>query len=225
MSMFETQTVHCPACGTAATADLFYSVNADRRPDLRDAVIDGSFQRLTCANCQASFRIDPEFNYLDLGRGQWISVHAFSRLGDWAAVEAADQIAFDKAYGTAASAGARAIGDTLAVRIVFGWPAFREKLVAAENGLDDRELELLKMAILRTRDNEPLSNTVELRFVEKAPDGLVLTWVDATTDTAAETLLVPQRAYDQIEANVEDWGALRDELKQGPFVDMQRLMI
>jgi len=225
MSMFETQTIHCPACGTAIEADLFYSVNADRRPDLRAGVIDGSFQRQTCANCQAVFRIDPAFNYLDLGRGQWIAVHPFGRLGDWESVEAEDRASFDKAYGPAASAGAREIGAGLTVRIVFGWPAFREKLVAAESSLDDRELELLKLAILRSRDGAPLSETVELRFVERAPDGLVLAWVDATTDVAAETLLVPQRAYDDIAGNVDDWGALREELGQGLFVDMQRFMI
>ena len=111
------------------------------------------------------------------------------------------------------------------MRIVFGWPAFREKLVAAESGLDDRELELLKLAILRSRDGSPLSETVELRFVERAPDGLVMAWVDATTDVAAETLLVPQQAYDDIAGNVDDWGALREELGQGLFVDMQRFMI
>jgi hypothetical protein len=225
MSVFDTQTIHCPSCGTAMRADLFYSVNADRRQDLRAGVIDGSFQRLTCTNCQAAFRIDPAFNYLDLGRGQWIAVHPFARLGDWESTEAEDRASFDKAYGPAASAGAREIGAGLTVRIVFGWPAFREKLVAAEAGLDDRELELLKLAILRSRDGAPLSATVELRFVERAPNGLVLAWVDATTEVAAETLLVPQLAYDDIAGNVDDWGALRAELGQGLFVDMQRFMI
>jgi hypothetical protein len=225
MSVFDTQTIHCPSCGTAITTDLFYSVNADRRQDLRAAVIDGSFQRLTCGNCHTVFRIDPAFNYLDLGRGQWIAVHPFGRLGDWESVEAEDRASFDKAYGPEASGGAREIGAGLTVRIVFGWPAFREKLVAAESGLDDRELELLKLAILRTRDGSPLSETVELRFVERVADGLVLAWVDATTDIAAETLLVPQPAYDDIAGNVDDWGALREELGQGLFVDMQRFMI
>ena len=86
MSVFDTKTIHCPSCGTAIETDLFYSVNADRRQDLRAGVIDGSFQRLTCGNCQATFRIDPAFNYLDLGRGQWIAVHPFGRLGDWESV-------------------------------------------------------------------------------------------------------------------------------------------
>ena len=225
MSLFQTQTLKCPACQTVATADMFYSVNADRRPDLRAAIIDGSFQRLLCTQCGASFRIDPEFNYLDLGRGQWISAHAIGKLGAWKSAEATDQESFDKAYGAAASAGAAAIGAGLAVRIVFGWPALREKLVAAENRLDDRELELLKMALLRTRDDAPLSQTVELRFAERSPEGLILEWIDATTDMPVQALMVPQSAYDEIADNLDDWAPLRQELSQGPFVDMQRLMI
>ncbi len=225
MSMFETQTIHCPACGTAKQADMFFSVNADRRPDLRAAVIDGSFQRQTCANCQAVFRIDPDFNYLDLRRGQWIAVHPFSRLGDWAELQAADQASFDTAYGVAASRGAREIGAGLAVRMVFGWPAFREKLVAAEAGLDDRDLELLKMALLRARDDAPISGTVELRFAEENIDGLFMVWVDATTDTVVDGFAVPRLAYEQIATNVEDWGDLRAEIGTGLFVDMQRLMV
>lgn len=223
--MFATQTIHCPACGTAVTADLYFSVNADRRPDLRAAAIDGSLQRLTCRSCHADFRVDPELNYLDIARGQWIAVHAFARLGDWEAVEQADQASFDKAYGAAASAGAQAIGADLTVRIVFGWAALREKLVAAEAGLDDVTLELLKMAILRTRDNAPLSDTVELRFVEQTPEGLVLAWVDVPSDRAVETLLVPHKAYTDIATDPAGWAALRTSLASGHFVDMQKLMI
>jgi hypothetical protein len=205
--------------------DIFYSVNADRRPDLRAKTIDGSFQRQTCPSCQSVFRIDPAFNYLDLARGQWIAVHPFGRLGQWEVIEAEDRSSFDKAYGADASAGARAIGEALKARTVFGWPAFREKLVVAEAALDDTEIELLKTAILRTQNHAPLSQTVELRFVERRGAELIFTWVDATTDVGSETMLVPAQAYDEIAGNAEDWGALRSELGEGLFVDMQRFMV
>ncbi len=225
MSMFETRTITCPACGTARQADLYHSVNADRRPDLRAEILDGSFQRVTCGNCHATFRADPEFNYLDIGRGQWIAAHPQDALADCETLAAADQASFERAYGPAASAGARAIGEGLAMRVVFGWHALREKLVAADAGLDDVELELLKLALLRTRDDAPLSDTVELRFAERVPEGLVLAWVDSATGTATEQWLVPRKAYDDIAANEADWAALRAEMRQGAFVDMQRLML
>lgn len=33
----------CPACGAELEAETVASVNADRRPDLRDAILDGIF--------------------------------------------------------------------------------------------------------------------------------------------------------------------------------------
>jgi hypothetical protein len=43
MSMFESIAVACPACGTQVDFDAVQSVNADRRPDLRAAILAGTF--------------------------------------------------------------------------------------------------------------------------------------------------------------------------------------
>ena len=59
MSVFHTQTVHCPACATPVEFKLVFSVNADRRPDLRDAIVAGTFQRQPCPSCGTEFRVDP----------------------------------------------------------------------------------------------------------------------------------------------------------------------
>jgi hypothetical protein len=131
MSLLQTQTIACPARGTRREADVFYSINADRRPDLRAGAIDGSCQRPVCECCLAAFRVDPDFNYLDMRS------------------------------------------------VTFGWPAFREKLVAADSALDDLELELLKMAIPRMMDHAPLSDEVELRFMERTETSLILSWIGA----------------------------------------------
>jgi CpXC protein len=225
MSLFQVETVTCPHCGTSKSADVFYSVNADRRPDLREATLERSFQVETCGKCGEDFRIDPEFNYLDTARGQWISVHPLDRLGQWEEIVPADQATFDESYGPGATEGAREIGEGLKIRITFGWSAFREKLVTADFGLDDVELELLKVALLRRQDNAPISDTVELRLVDVVDDELVLCWLDAAADSVVETMLVPMAAYDEIAADTSGWADLRTEVSQTPFVDMQRLMI
>src|SRR5437879_9048961 len=81
MSMFQTMTVNCPECGTAVDFKAVISVNADRRSDLRAAIIDGSFQRQPCPKCGKDFRLDPELTYVDVGRGQWIAVFPVAKLG------------------------------------------------------------------------------------------------------------------------------------------------
>ena len=224
MSLLETQNIACPSCASMNKVDVFHSINADRRPDLRDAALARSLQQQTCPHCQTQFRIDPEFNYLDMGRGQWLAVHPLENLGNWEAVVAADSAVFDKSYGAGASASAREIGESLRVRVAFGWAAFREKLVTAEAGLDDVELELLKIAILRSQDDMPLSESVELRLVDVVDGKLVMCWLEAAQDEVVQTILVPMEAYDEIAADTGGWAALRQSLSGGPYVDMQRMM-
>ena len=45
MSIFESTELACPACGAINAFEAVNSVNADRRADLRRAILDGSFQR------------------------------------------------------------------------------------------------------------------------------------------------------------------------------------
>jgi endogenous inhibitor of DNA gyrase (YacG/DUF329 family) len=52
---FRTETVNCPACATPVEFELVFSVNADRRPDLRDAIVAGTFQRQPCPSCGTDF--------------------------------------------------------------------------------------------------------------------------------------------------------------------------
>ena len=224
MSLIRTQTIPCPNCGTANQVEVFYSINADRRSDLRAAVVDRTLQQVSCTNCAAVFRVDPDLNYLDLARGQWIAVHPLSSQPHWQIVLPTDLETFDEAYGTQAAAGAQEIGQELAVRVTFGWAGFREKLIAAEAGLDDQELELLKMAILREEENPLLARNAELRLVDVADGQLVMCWLDAQADTVKETLLVPMRAYETIAADSIGWAALRAEIRANAYVDMNRLL-
>src|SRR5262245_41664478 len=135
MSLFKKQSVTCPACGKPVEFNVAFSVNADRRPDLRDAVFDGSFQRQTCGSCSESFRLAPELNYLDAGRGQWIAVHSADSIENWESIVAADMQNFNRSYGDQATGAARELGAGLKARVVFGLAAFREKLLAQDEGL------------------------------------------------------------------------------------------
>jgi hypothetical protein len=52
-----------------------------------------------------------------------------------------------------------------------------------------------------------------------------MVWVRALTEQVVETLKVPRKAYDEVAANEEGWRSLREDLSQGLFVDMNRLMV
>src|SRR3974377_1182998 len=109
MSRFQSQTFPCPKCEEPVEFAIVASVNADRRPDFRAAILAGSFQRGTCGKCSYRFRIDPEVAYVDAGRKQWILVKAAQDVADWITLEKTALETFGLAYGPQAGAAAQAL--------------------------------------------------------------------------------------------------------------------
>jgi len=225
MSIFKTVELPCPTCATRVSLELVHSVNADRRPDLRQAVLDRSFQREQCPACGLAFRVEPEFTYIDVGRGQFITVWPLSKQGDWKAIEQQSQAMFDKSFGKGATPEARKIGDKLALRVVFGWEALNEKLIAAEHGVDDRALELVKVGAMRNADSIPVGPGFELRLVSVRGDALNLCWIEHPAAELTHVLGVPRAAVAEILAEPGPWQELRDEIAAGSYVDYRRALM
>jgi CpXC protein len=226
MSIFGELTLDCPACNTPVDYALVHSVNADRRPELRSAILDGSFQRQACPSCQHAFRVEPEFLYIDLARAQYIGVWPASKRGQWRACAAQTRAVFDNAMGKNAPREARALGEKLVVRAVFGWPALVEKILARQAGIDDRTLEVAKLAVMRSQEEVPLPGSSELRMVGERDGDPLLAWVGRRNDEDAPTVLhVPRKLIADIEADPTTWQAARDITSEGDVVDFQREML
>jgi hypothetical protein len=222
MSVFRSVTVACPACTTEQDFELVLSVNADRRPDLRESILDGSFQRVACATCGVTFRLEPELTYIDLKRGQFLGVWPWARRTDWPAAATQTQETFDLAFGAQATPEAKAIGDKLVARAVFGWPALVEKLLAADAAIDDRSLEIAKVVASSRGSVMPVPGQTELRLVAVDAEGLVLSWVRPSDQSLGASMRVPRQLIADIEAEPEAWRALRDDVGEGIVVDFQR---
>jgi CpXC motif protein len=226
MSIFHTTSVPCPSCGTKVDFQLVHSINADRRRDLRAAIQEGTFQLEQCKSCGTSFRMDPQFNYLDIGNQDWIAVYPSDDLDRWREIEADVREVYDVAFGAQAPAPARALGRGLRPRLVFGWPALREKLAARDHGLDDVQLELFKIGLLRNQPGSPLGEETELRFLEVPADGsqeLSLAWLDRRGNFL-QGLRVPRELYESVGRDPAPWQDLREQLSEGLLVDMKRLI-
>lgn len=223
MSIFVPLTVKCPTCEDEFDVDIVESVNADRRPDLREAIVDGSFQVVSCSHCAVEFRLDPMFNYLDIGRGQWLSVLPADRMPDWIDSEDEANQVFALAYGDQAPGAANEIGKDLSPRLVFGWPALREKLTAKDLEINDVTLELTKLAVIESTGGGPISQGAELRLLSQQDDNLVFGWIVANDDNLVEGLTVPHALFQSIVDKLEDWNEIEKQLQSGPFVDIQKL--
>ena len=225
MSIFRSVEIPCPDCATPVEFELVASVAADRRPDLRAAILDGSFQRGTCPGCGLAFRIDPEFSYVDIPRGQYIGVWPSAERARWRECAARTQQVFDDTLGARATPEAQEIGRRLDPRAVFGWPALVEKILAQEAGIADRTLEVAKAAVLRSGDELELPGEQEYRLVDLGADDLVFAWVDSADGSFGDAARVPRSLIAEIEAAPERWQALRDSVGEGLVVDFQREML
>lgn len=220
MSRTRQASVTCPGCGGRIGLETFSSVNADRHPELRAAVLDGSLQRAGCA-CGVTVRIGPELSYLDVAHGHWIAVEPHERLPDWRDREQAATALHAVAFGPAAPQAARDLGAAVTARLVFGWDALREKLVARELGLDDVALEGLKLLIMKQQGLVPQAGE-ELRLLSGDGERLRLGLVTVATGEAPTGVEAPRSLHDDV-ATGTDWAPLRADLSAGLFVDAQRL--
>jgi hypothetical protein len=224
MSVFRTLNIPCPACGGETPFNLVHSVNADRRADLRDEILAATFQQMPCPGCGKEFRVEPEFNYLNLGRNQWIAAWPRASMAEWREYDTQARESFDDAFGENAPPGAQEMGRNIVPRITFGWAALREKLFVRDAGLDDVTVELAKAALIRASPTAR-AMTSELRLLAIEGEELVFGWIDSNNEKGIEINRVNRALLAEIEADQTTWEALRTQLSAELFVDINRLFL
>lgn len=221
MSLFRLKNVTCAACGKTTVAEAVGSINADRRPDYRDAILDDAFQDMTCSECGAAYRLQPDFNYLDAGRGQWIAALPAVEVLRYPEAEAEVLALFATSFGDRAPEAAQAVGRGLDVRVTFGWPGVREKILLRAHGLDDVVVEMMKLDLIRRMPGAPIAPGIELRIVAVDGEHLEGIWLRTASEAALGRTPIPRQLYDAVAADAEGWAPVRARLTAGPFVDMQ----
>lgn len=215
----------CHGCGAATPSRLAASVNADRRPDLRDDIMSGAFQAIVCSGCGANLRFPLHLSYIDNRRGQWILAESCDSVPKWRMREVEARSIFDDAYGPDAPPAAQEMGRTLLPRIVFGWSSLREKLLARELDLDDVTLEVLKMVILREVPEAPLADQTELRLTGADDTDFQFAWIESASEMELTGLAVPRDVYNAIDTDPVPWLGLRQHFTDACFVDIRRLFL
>jgi hypothetical protein len=213
MPAFSTQTIACPVCEASGEFQLAEAVDAQELPGLRESIVDGSFQRIACPRCGARFRVEPAFTFTDVERGQYIGVWPIAMREQWQDYAERTRLAFEAAHPE---------GSGLQARAVFGWPALAEKILSAHAGIDDRTLEVVKVATLRHRYTDVVPGRRELRLAAFGDNELVIGWVDPKAEAISDVVRVPRAIVAEIEADPASWRALRESVVEGLVVDFQR---
>lgn len=224
MSIFITASATCPTCGAVGTLEYPASINADRRPDLRAAILDHSLFTLPCRSCGETLTFEPHITYLDMTRGWWILAESVDESANWRAAEAAAVGVYDMAFGSGAPAVARELGARLTARLAFGWPALIEKLRCEELGVDDTALEALKLAMVKEATGPRLDPALELRLMGREEENLVFVWLDPSTGAEAGRMSVPEAAYILVKGGGDCWVPVFKLLAGRMYVDMNRVV-
>jgi len=225
VSLFNNATLDCGSCGHAMDVSWAASVNADRRPDLRDNILAGTFQATQCELCDQPVRFPPHLTYVDVGRQEWILVEDPSELDRWPDHEKHAQAVFDENFGPRAPEVVRDLAAGLRIRLVFGWPALREKLVLTELGLDDEVVELTKLAVINGAIAAPIGGSESMRIVGEEDGQLQVAVTHDITEAVSATTTIPRDLYNDIAADIGSWKALRDQWAGQPFIDTSRLFV
>ncbi len=139
---------------------------------------------------------------------------------DWKAGEARAQATYDMAFGPGTDGAALLEG--MHARCVFGWLGLNEKLIAAEHGIDDVELEMAKLATLRAIGDLKLGADREFRLVGASDDEMAVGWLRTSTEEIDGEYTVPRQILKDIAAAPDTWAALRADVSGGMFVDYRR---
>ena len=180
MSIAEAQTVACPECAAPQAVLLGESVNIQRSPAWRQAVLDGTFHRFACTACGASFTVERDVLYADLLHGVLIGCFSRARRGELASLEEQLVETWVTAVETEAPPAVAAQFEGPGPRVVFGLAELRQKVVCFDAQLDDRLVEAVKLALLEGVPGAAAAGVADLLLVAVDPArGLVFQPVDA----------------------------------------------
>jgi hypothetical protein len=239
----------CPHCQHRSVHPVAVSLDGERAraEGQREAILDDSFQRMTCAACGGAFRADGPLIYIDFDAKQWFGVFPAPWEAAWWDHEDAPRGAFERTMIENCPPLVRSWAPGFQVRAVFGLDQLREKLVAHDAGLDDRVLEAYKLDLLRGLGPYELGPAARPRLREvqggdavfhvprPALDGLGAPAAPAASrapeapaapaaPTRRAIVRVGRAEIDRIAAARDgEWAATIEAVSAGPYVDLGRI--
>jgi hypothetical protein len=222
MSLFLPVEVECP-CGRRFQVEACDSLHVTRRPELRQAILDGSFHAFPCPRCARRVILEKLFAYTDFDRRHWFTVFPGDDLARWRGLAARAESSFRDVMEVSCPPLVRAWAPGFLRRAVFGLGALRERLVVLDAGLDDRRVELAKLELVREHGLALTPSTV-LRFDALASGALVFRYCEPRLPgpQGASTwrrIEVARPRYEALGGREPEWRASLPELVDGSVVD------
>jgi hypothetical protein len=140
MSESKKHKIRCPACQHEQEFTLWEAIDATQDPGLKEQLLAGQLNRMTCSQCQEETDIIAPMLYHD----------SETRLMIWLLPGVQTPTGDDDGLGSQESG----MDLIYHFRLVRTLNALKEKVVVAEAGLDDRALELFKVLMRRDPNSQ-----------------------------------------------------------------------
>ena len=228
MSMTSEIVLQCGGCQAPLSTFIAASVNAERHPHMRQALIDRTLHTFQCDVCGGSNVVEGQFLYVDLARKEFYGVFPQEALAEARSCAETLVRAFDLALGEGAPAAARKLAEGMVVRVCFGLEEVREKIVCRQEGLFDLALEVLKGQVIGESEALRRQEVWTLRLDAVLRDGSLqllpeLGWPGSGCRPGT-AVVVSRERYQALAAR--PWKELCEELPgiaSGPHVSLLRL--
>lgn len=193
MSEVLKKSVACPNCGRPGEAEIWTSVNNVEDPDAAQWLIDGFLFQYECPECGQVSDLNHDCLYHDAVNGAYLLYMA--NTGKRQDVLAALQERAPEGY---------------VVRLVRSREELREKAAILRDGLDDRAVEVVKLAAFNKFAEEgALPANAQAYYGATAEDGGII--VEFVTPAGTTETTVPRDVYDGVAESFTDM--------QPPYVD------
>lgn len=151
MSTLAPVTTACSRCDLELTFEVAIMVNCDRRADLRQAVLDGTFNRVECASCGHRMSVARTVGFWDWERKQFVVAYPLWAEAHWRDLARVTSEQLIRNLALSAPVGMSAAIEHFTARVVFGYDSLREKFIAWDAGIDDIDVEHAKVGLLTGR--------------------------------------------------------------------------
>ena len=216
MSQKRIHEIACPLCGQEQRVELWDSVVVDADPELREALLGGRLNRVECAGCRKSFRIEKSLIYQD--REQDVFIHFDPLVGGRTVADA------EKAFTAATAELNRLLPPDVPppdTHLVVEWSELVERVFLLEEGLDARLVEHVKYMMYQQNPDKLSAEKKNLLFdAQDSTDEQLCFVVQDRATKKLEAVLNFARADYEALVNVFDSGdqlALLEEQFPGPY--------
>ncbi len=218
MSQKKQHEIACPFCGREQPVELWDSLDLDEEPELREALLANRINRVDCAGCQKSFRVDKPLVYHD--RDQEILIHYEPLTVGRTLAEV------EEGFRGAVEELNRLLPPDVAapeVHLVVEWSELIERIFLLEEGLDARLVEHVKYMMFQQNPEKIPAEKKGLLFdAQDSTDEQLCFVVQDRGSKKLEAVLNFSRADYEALVNVFDSGRqleLLEEQFPGPYVN------